>query len=90
MAHGFKTGGRKKGTPNKITKEVRESIQDFVEGEIKEIPQLIGHLEPQERLSFLIKLLPYVVPRLKHTETYSGPTEITVTSFLEQFEKGDK
>jgi hypothetical protein len=32
MAAGFKTGGRQKGTPNKITAEVKEKIQSVVEG----------------------------------------------------------
>lgn len=28
MAKGFKTGGRKKGTPNKVTASVRETFQE--------------------------------------------------------------
>ena len=32
MAEGYKTGGRAKGTPNKATKEAREAMAQFVEG----------------------------------------------------------
>lgn len=32
MASGRKTGGRKKGTPNKLTTDVRQSIIDVADG----------------------------------------------------------
>lgn len=32
MAEGRKTGGRKKGTPNRMTKAVKEAIADVAEG----------------------------------------------------------
>ena len=32
MAKGMKTGGRKEGTPNKITTAVRKAISDAVNG----------------------------------------------------------
>lgn len=32
MAHGTKTGGRKKGVPNKITQDVREAILKVADG----------------------------------------------------------
>lgn len=60
-----KTGGRTKGTPNKITKEVRETIQEILDNELKEIPTLLATLEPKDRLYFLTRLLPFVIPKLK-------------------------
>ncbi len=33
MAKGHKTGGRKKGTPNKVTPEIREAFRKLIEGE---------------------------------------------------------
>ena len=65
MANGQKTGGREKGTPNKITKELRDTIKEVLESEFKILPKLLESLEPEKRLSLIIKLLPYAVPRLE-------------------------
>jgi hypothetical protein len=32
MAHGYKTGGRRAGTPNKVTSDTREAICQLLEG----------------------------------------------------------
>ena len=35
MAKGYKSGGRKKGTPNKLTKEIRTVLKDIIYYEIE-------------------------------------------------------
>ena len=60
---GKKFGGRKKGTPNKITKELKETLQDVINVEIQELPARLNELETKDRLSLLAKLLPYVLPK---------------------------
>jgi hypothetical protein len=37
MAKGRKTGGRQKGTPNKVTAEMREAFRQLIEGEVDEL-----------------------------------------------------
>ncbi|MDC1105119.1 hypothetical protein OAT16_00340 [Prolixibacteraceae bacterium] len=63
MAKGCKTGGRKKGTPNKITQDIKVKIQKIVKKEFVNIENLLSQLESKERTNFLIRLLPYVVPK---------------------------
>jgi len=63
MAKGMKTGGRTKGTPNKITTKLRSSLEDIATNEIDNVPNLLNELNPKERLEMFIKLLPYIIPK---------------------------
>jgi len=63
MANGVKTGGRKRGTSNKLSGTVKEMISQFVENEIQHLPTLLNKLEPKEKAEFIIKLLPYILPK---------------------------
>ena len=69
---GMKFGGRQKGTPNKRT-EITENIEDMVLKEFNKIPHYIESLNNKERLEFIIKLLPYAVPKYTH-KTISDET----------------
>lgn len=60
---GIKYGGRQTGTPNKLTKELRESLNQIVSKEMEGLTQRLSNLADRERLFFLIKLLPYVIPK---------------------------
>lgn len=65
MARGYKTGGREQGTPNKVTRDVREVLKSIVEDELKSLPEKLKELDSKDRLEIVVKLLPYVVPRLE-------------------------
>lgn len=58
-----KIGGRKKGTPNKCSSDTKCLITAFVGKELKNIDALLQQVEPDVRLMFLTKLLPYVLPK---------------------------
>ena len=62
MAKNNKTVCRKTGTPNKRT-AIIENIEDMVLQEFKKIPAYVESLNNKERLEFIIKLLPYAVPK---------------------------
>lgn len=63
MARGVKTGGRQKGSVNKVTRDLRFLIKDLIASEFDNIEESLEKVEPKERLDFLIKLLPYTLPR---------------------------
>jgi len=60
-----KTGGRTKGTPNKVTAELKEHIANVLEGYSKEqIQSDWKQLTARERLEMLHKLSQYVIPKM--------------------------
>ena len=65
MARGKKTGGRVKGTPNKLTKEMRSVLKNIVANELDILSSTINHLEPLDRINLLLKLLPFVLPQVR-------------------------
>lgn len=60
-----KYGGRKKGTPNRLTKEVRAVLKDVVFDEISQIHLHFEKLDSKDRIELLIKLMPYVCPKIQ-------------------------
>ena len=61
---GIKHGGRQKGTPNKMTKELRSVLKDILYQELEEVQERFNLLEPKERIELLIKLMPYILPKV--------------------------
>lgn len=95
-----KTGGRKAGTANKITKTVRESLRDAITGYFNGINEkgyslandLMQIEEPAGRLAIVAKFLPYVAPKLQsisfnNDEHRSLSVEKSFMELEEKFEK---
>lgn len=61
---GNKYGGRQKGTPNRITKELRTLLKDILYQELEQVQERLELLEPKERIELLIKLMPYALPKV--------------------------
>ena len=61
---GKKYGGRQKGTPNKLTKELRSFLKDILYQELEQIQEHLDALNPKERVELLIKLMPYALPKV--------------------------
>ena len=61
---GRKHGGRKKGSPNRITKELRSLLKDVMYDEIGALQERLDALNPKERVELLIKLMPYALPKV--------------------------
>lgn len=68
---GKKFGGRKKGTPNILTSEMRAILKNIMLNRLSNIDELLDQLPPKEQIDILIKLMPYVFPKL---ETVSHKT----------------
>lgn len=61
---GQKFGGREKGTPNRLTRELRSVLKDLIHHELESLPQRLEELDPRDRLELLVKLIPYAMPRV--------------------------
>ena len=75
MAKGYKTGGRRKGTPNKLTRDLREMILGAL-ADVGGRDYLAAQAEtnPSAFLSLLGKLVPTEV-----TGRNDGPIEVALT-----------
>lgn len=58
-----KTGGRVKGTPNKVTYSLKEWITSLIDKQRTQIEKDLQGLEPKERLQMIEKLMQYVIPK---------------------------
>lgn len=70
-----KIGGRKKGTPNKTTARMKETIEGIIKDQL--LPQLsddIKTLTPFERTRLLSSLLRYYMPTILPKMDISGDT----------------
>ena len=57
-----KTGGRKQGTANRSTDELRNLLQSFIDTNMKTLQADYNKLEPKDRLNFINSLLRHVLP----------------------------
>jgi hypothetical protein len=64
----MKTGGRAKGTPNKLTSEVRKIISDSLTPTLENLQNELNSLSTKDRLDIVAKLLNFVLPKLKETD----------------------
>lgn len=61
--------GRPKGKSNKTTGTIKEFIANVIDDNREQIKADIAGLEPKERLQFLERLMPYVVPKMESNKT---------------------
>ena len=59
-----KTGGRTKGTPNKLTNEVRQMLVNFLDEKFDEVTNLWSELDHREKISLFLQLSKIVLPKL--------------------------
>ncbi len=57
-----KTGGRKQGTINKSTDQLRNLLNVFIDTNMKTLQADYDKLEPKDRLNFINSLLRHVLP----------------------------
>ena len=47
-----------------MTKELRSVLKDILYQELEEVQERFKLLEPKERIELLIKLMPYIIPKV--------------------------
>ncbi len=60
-----KHGGRKAGTPNVITSEMRSILKQLIANELERLPATLESMEPEKRIDVILKLIPYVLPKVE-------------------------
>lgn len=83
--------GRPKGTPNKTTSTVRAWLLEVINGNREQFLQDFQALKPAERVEVLLKLLPYLLPKVVNPDEVEGAAftkeDIKEVSWKDDFDK---
>lgn len=69
--------GRKKGTPNKVTNDLRQWVTTFIERNTGQIEKDWAKLKPQERIVLFEKLLKYCLPSLQSMQVETDLNQLS-------------
>lgn len=75
---GKKYGGRKKGTPNKEVKDIREAFQVLIENNLDKMELWINELaekNPEKAINTILRLSDFILPKLSKTEITQIPID---------------
>ena len=75
--------GRKAGTPNKATKDIRDAFTLLIENNIDTLQKDLDSLEPKERVKLLLDMAQFVVPKLRNVDLKTDEKEIVTIDFNE-------
>lgn len=85
-----KTGGRVKGTPNRVTSDLRQWVNDLLNSNRATFAEDLRRIEPHQRLAIMEKLLSYALPRLQSVESkidYSNLTDDQIDKIITEITK---
>lgn len=71
-------GGRAKGTPNKVTTNIKDWIVQVIDNNKQQMERDLKALSPKDRLAMLEKLMQYVVPKQKTEMEINKYKKITI------------
>jgi hypothetical protein len=57
--------GRPKGSENVLTKEMRTVLKSVLSEQIEKLPEMLEALSPEKKIDVLLRLLPFVVPKVE-------------------------
>jgi hypothetical protein len=75
--------GRKAGTPNKATKDIRDAFTLLIENNLSKLQEDINGLAPKERVKLLLDMAQFVVPKLRSIDLQSDIEETITIDFNE-------
>ena len=75
--------GRKAGTPNKATKDIRDAFTLLIENNLSKLQEDLNGLEPKERVKLLLDMAQFVVPKLRSIDLQSDIEETITIDFNE-------
>lgn len=82
-----KSGGRRAGTPNKITAELRARIKSFLENNFKTVEHDFKKLDPEKRIALYEKYLKFALPQLQSTSVDFSIDKMTDDQLTELLNK---
>lgn len=65
---GRQGGGRAKGTPNKVSRERRELISEFLDKEWKNFQKMYKGADDETKMKIYMEMIPYTTPKMASVE----------------------
>ncbi|MBP7679056.1 MAG: hypothetical protein KA096_01370 [Bacteroidales bacterium] len=59
-------------TDKPLTANIRETLKELMQTELKQLPETLKGLEPVQRLNILCKLMPFVLPKVESVNHTQG------------------
>jgi len=75
--------GRKAGSLNRATKDIRDAFTLLIENNIDTLQKDLDSLEPKERVKLLLDMAQFVVPKLRNVDLKTDEKEIVTIDFNE-------
>ena len=73
---------KNKNTPEIHTTDLRKTLKVLMQKEIEKLPELLEKIEPEQRLNMLIKIMPFVFPKIHDVNHEQGePDEFKIKSW---------
>ena len=75
--------GRKAGSLNRATKDIRDAFSLLIENNIDTLQEDLNGLEPKQRVKLLLDMAQFVVPKLRNVDLKTDEKEIVTIDFNE-------
>ena len=82
-------GGRAKGTPNKVSKERRELISEFLDKEWPNFLKMYNESDRETKMKIYMEMIPYTTPKMASIEYKEKAKPKTFKDELDE-ESGEK
>jgi hypothetical protein len=87
-----KTGGKKKGVPNKITRDIKEAYRQLIENNLDNLTgwlEKIAEKDPEKAIRIISDLSEYIIPKLARTDlTGKIKQDIKTTLVFKDYKNG--
>ena len=75
--------GRKAGSLNRATKDVRDAFTLLIENNIDTLQEDLNELEPKDRIKLLLDLSSFIIPKMKSVDLKADKKETILIDFSE-------
>jgi hypothetical protein len=83
---GIKTGGRQKGSENKISKDTKEAFKQLVESNLDNMTNwvsTIAETDPNKAMQLMLQMAEYFIPKLARVDNLQLPENTTPLTKIE-------
>ena len=89
--HTNNPNGRPLGVPNKVTANLKDRVNLLIENNFNKFQSDLDNIEPKDRLSIMLKLMEYVLPKQKETKIdFSNLSDAEIDELINRITKNDE